>query len=383
MLPMPAATLAVRYFMVALLAGLLFHAGPLRARPAGNLGEAWRAWQAAVQGNAPPDELLPLARAVHDALPKSPKTPKQMHAKAVAALNLGGVLRDLRQWKEARRRFHESVVLFTKALGPSAPELVDPLWEEARAADRAARAKPGEVFALYERIDGILALQGQEAVPQRIRLHVEFAEVAYRREHLDLARRQVARVRAIIARQAAHDYMMEGRIALLEARIAEREHRFDDVISLHEEALADYRHHLSKTDHEVLRLHRVLARRLESAGRSDEATTHLLAIGRALAAKPKRIAVVGDYMPVYRAPIRMRPSAFGRKYRQGRVVVTFTVTREGRVRDIRITESSPPGVFDKAVIEAVRRFRYAPRFRDGEPVDTPGVTYTWEFRMEG
>lgn len=172
------------------------------------------------------------------------------------------MLRDLRQWKKARRRFYESVALSPQTLGPSAPELVDPLWEEARAADRSARAKPREVFALYERIDGILSRQGQEAATQRIRLNIECAEVVCRREYLDLARRRVAWGRATIARQAAPDHMMKGRIVLPEARIAEGEHRFGDVFSLLEEALADYRHHLDETDHEVLRPHRVLARRL-------------------------------------------------------------------------------------------------------------------------
>ncbi len=52
----------------------------------------------------------------------------------------------------------------------------------------------------------------------------------------------------------------------------------------------------------------------------------------------------------------------------GRVVVEFTVTEEGRVRDPRIVSAEPPGVFDRAVLRGVRRWRFKPRVEQGRPV---------------
>jgi len=65
----------------------------------------------------------------------------------------------------------------------------------------------------------------------------------------------------------------------------------------------------------------------------------------------------------------------------GWVKLIFTVTAAGSTRDIRVSASDPPGVFDQAAIEAAQRFVYAPRLENGVPVDRPNVeteiTFTW------
>lgn len=44
----------------------------------------------------------------------------------------------------------------------------------------------------------------------------------------------------------------------------------------------------------------------------------------------------------------------------GKVVVEFTVTPQGGVRDVRVVRSNPPRIFDQATVMAVRRWRFAP-----------------------
>jgi TonB family protein len=65
----------------------------------------------------------------------------------------------------------------------------------------------------------------------------------------------------------------------------------------------------------------------------------------------------------------------------GWVKLIFTVTAEGKTRDIRVTAAEPPGVFDAAAVEAAQRFVYAPRLEGGVAVDRPNVeteiTFTW------
>jgi TonB family protein len=65
----------------------------------------------------------------------------------------------------------------------------------------------------------------------------------------------------------------------------------------------------------------------------------------------------------------------------GWVKLMFTVTAAGTTRDVRVTASEPPGVFDAAAVEAARRFVYSPRLENGTPVDRPNVeteiTFTW------
>jgi TonB family protein len=52
----------------------------------------------------------------------------------------------------------------------------------------------------------------------------------------------------------------------------------------------------------------------------------------------------------------------------GYVVVRFSVTESGRVADVAIIESTPPGVFDDAAQNAVRKWMYEPRRENGVAV---------------
>ena len=66
---------------------------------------------------------------------------------------------------------------------------------------------------------------------------------------------------------------------------------------------------------------------------------------------------------------------------EGWVRVEFDVTATGSVENVEVLESDPPGVFDKAAIRAVSRWRFKPRMVNGEAV--PGkATQVVDFRLE-
>ena len=52
----------------------------------------------------------------------------------------------------------------------------------------------------------------------------------------------------------------------------------------------------------------------------------------------------------------------------GEVLVQFRVEKDGSISHIKILESTPPGVFDKAVLDAVSRWKYHPGEITGEKV---------------
>lgn len=54
---------------------------------------------------------------------------------------------------------------------------------------------------------------------------------------------------------------------------------------------------------------------------------------------------------------------------EGMVTVEFTITKEGSVTDIEVITGEPPGVFDRAVIQAVSRWKFAPEIVNGQPVE--------------
>jgi TonB family protein len=58
----------------------------------------------------------------------------------------------------------------------------------------------------------------------------------------------------------------------------------------------------------------------------------------------------------------------------GSVMLQFTVDVNGEPRDIHVVEATPPGVFDRAAISALKRWRYAPALVNGAPVEVPMKT---------
>lgn len=88
----------------------------------------------------------------------------------------------------------------------------------------------------------------------------------------------------------------------------------------------------------------------------------------------------GEYLPIVRVapayPLRAQQRGL-----EGHVIVEFTVTRTGSVRDVVVIESSNP-VFERPAIEAALKFRYRPRVIDGEPIEVPGVRNLFTFVLE-
>ena len=56
---------------------------------------------------------------------------------------------------------------------------------------------------------------------------------------------------------------------------------------------------------------------------------------------------------------------------EGRVVVSYDVTAEGRVANAEIAEAQPPGVFEEAALAAVRSWRFRPVLQRGQAVAAP------------
>ena len=67
---------------------------------------------------------------------------------------------------------------------------------------------------------------------------------------------------------------------------------------------------------------------------------------------------------------------------EGWVVVEFTVSTAGTVKDAEVVASEPGNVFDRAALNAVRKWKYNPKMQDGKPVERSGVKVRLDFEME-
>lgn len=90
----------------------------------------------------------------------------------------------------------------------------------------------------------------------------------------------------------------------------------------------------------------------------------------------------GDFLPIIKvAPIYPRRAA--NRGIEGFVLLEFTVTRKGTVKDVRVIESKPTSsIFHKAARRAALKFKYKPRVTDGKAVEVTGVRNLIRFKLE-
>jgi TonB family protein len=56
-------------------------------------------------------------------------------------------------------------------------------------------------------------------------------------------------------------------------------------------------------------------------------------------------------------------------FTEGRVLLKFIVTKDGGVRNPEVIEAVPEGLLEASAIESIKRWKFAPATRKGEPVD--------------
>ncbi len=110
-----------------------------------------------------------------------------------------------------------------------------------------------------------------------------------------------------------------------------------------------------------------LVKTYENRNMSDEATEHCIAIGAITPVDPDQ-----DYLPLFRVAPEYPEDMLARR-KQGYVDFEFTVDENGFVRDAVVIEREGGRSFETKALAAVERFRYAPRFENGEPVPVEGV----------
>ena len=90
----------------------------------------------------------------------------------------------------------------------------------------------------------------------------------------------------------------------------------------------------------------------------------------------------GEYLPIVKVQAAYPRRALQRGI-EGYVVVEFTVTKQGTVRNPRVVEAQPEQIFDQAAMDAVLKFKYKPRVVNGEAVEVDGVQNRITFEIDG
>lgn len=86
----------------------------------------------------------------------------------------------------------------------------------------------------------------------------------------------------------------------------------------------------------------------------------------------------GEPTPVVRILPDYPPGGRG----DGSVLVRFDISALGTVMNTRVIESTPVGMFDRAALQAIARWRYRPAVIDGQAVERRGVQVRLRFELQ-
>lgn len=90
----------------------------------------------------------------------------------------------------------------------------------------------------------------------------------------------------------------------------------------------------------------------------------------------------GEYLPITKVQPVYPRRALSRGI-EGYVIVEFTVTKVGSVRDPVVVEANPENIFNQAALDAAKKFKYKPRVVNGEPTEVAGVQNKITFKLDG
>ena len=88
-----------------------------------------------------------------------------------------------------------------------------------------------------------------------------------------------------------------------------------------------------------------------------------------------------SYLPIFKVP-PIYPRRAQVRGIEGCVMLEFTVTKVGAVRDPIVVWSQPSGIFDRSAMRAAMKFKYKPQIRDGEAIEVSGVLNQFTFIID-
>ena len=89
-----------------------------------------------------------------------------------------------------------------------------------------------------------------------------------------------------------------------------------------------------------------------------------------------------EYLPIVKVAPQYPRRALNRGV-EGYVLLEYTVTKQGTVKNPVVIEAKPKNIFNNAVIKSAQRYKYKPRVIDGVPVEVSGVRTKVTFQLEG
>jgi len=89
-----------------------------------------------------------------------------------------------------------------------------------------------------------------------------------------------------------------------------------------------------------------------------------------------------DVVPLVRIdpnyPMRARQRGI-----EGWVLLEFSISKTGTIKNPKVISSHPGTIFDRSALNAVRKWKYNPKIKNGAAVERSGVRVRLDFEMDG
>ncbi len=352
---------SAKYQLITLILIVFFLAPVVAADKGKDFQLAYRSYQQHIEANNL-EQALPAAEDAYN-LGSRLYGRKSLNA-AKLAINYATLLNDTGEFKRARRVLKGKLKTMEEAYDTDADELVAILMELGRAEFDTRRPEDG--LAYFERISAML--DKHENKLYRGMKNWEIVKILLRRQGNAFTRKYVEATHESYTNQLTPSDIRLGLASYHMALWKLADSQFEEAVSYLDASLIAFKtdesqmHELEKT------VRMMLVNTLENAEESELATTHCLALGRdqtwKVPAQPLYIS-----MPDF--PPELTNTALVAEF-----TLEFTIDEDGFVRDPGVTSSTHADM-DEVVLEAIGKFRYAPRFVEGKPVASEGMNYTF------
>ncbi|HEY7841704.1 MAG TPA: TonB family protein, partial [Gammaproteobacteria bacterium] len=267
-----------------------------------------------------------------------------------------------------------AVEIYEGKYDKDAPELIDSLMELGHAsAEYAGSAQQQRIYARALQIaaanDGdeslLYARLSLEAGSRILLLSSTDNGLPYMKKALAIFEKSPEANRDWIARAEftiGKHYLSAGRLRTAEEHFLKALQAFED-----QERPADKLQ---------LSTHAFLVEVYERQKQRDAATRHCLAIGRMVPFSPSQ-----DPEPLFRRYPEY-PERDLRRGTEGWVQVDFVLDDSGMVLNPTVIDSTVSDAMNRSALDAIKDWRYAPRFENGTPVTTTGVQTIIKFQIQ-
>lgn len=324
--------------------------------------------------------VVPYAKRTYDIIKgKAHQESKYQKPYSILSYEYGNALTLVGQSEEAVNVLEEALAAYENLYGPDAMELVDPLMALGNAHLKYKNRRTNSKY--YDRALEIARLEKGDNSPLVGKLYFEISQssLILGAGNSKSSIKKMEKAHKILTGELGENHRDTAVSAYRMGELAIRNKKYSKAANYLESAVSVFDSE-APNSRLTQRMHELLVKTYESNGQSEAATKHCKTVGRIKEFNKDPEEEGESYTPIFRAQPRY-PSGAQHNGKEGQVVVELTVASDGTAQDIRVLNLQGHRSFSNASLRAARKFRYAPRYVDGKPVDTKGVRYRFTYRL--